>query len=166
MKEAGLEEIVPRVLEVNHVFDRPNGEIRARGELLRIRELPGRGILTFKGKAETRAHKSREELEIEVSNQETCQLILARLGFFEIFRYEKYRTEYQRAGEDGLVTFDETPIGTYLELEGRPEWIDDMARRLGFTHADYLTASYGALYTEFCKSKGIDPSNMVFERTP
>src|SRR5689334_17817194 len=92
-REAGLMEAVPRVLEINHVFDLPNGEIRRRGELLRIREVPGHVSVTFKGKAQVGQHKSREELEISVSDYFTCDLIFQRLGFREIFRYEKYRTE-------------------------------------------------------------------------
>ena len=45
-----------------------------------------------------------------------------RLGF----KYEKYRTEFADAA-GGTVTFDETPIGNFLELEGSGAWIDEMA---------------------------------------
>ena len=72
--------------------------------------------------------------------------MLSRLDFIPTFRYEKFRTEYHRAGETGVATLDETPIGVYLELEGAPAWIDRSARRLGFAESDYSTASYYGLY--------------------
>jgi hypothetical protein len=58
------------------------------------------------------------------------------------------------------------PIGTYLELEGAPRWIDRTARALGFGPPDYITASYGRLYLEWCAREGREPSHMVFEKTP
>jgi adenylate cyclase class 2 len=87
--------------------------------------------------------------------------ILARLGFERMFRYEKYRTEFRR-GRTGVVTLDETPIGTYLELEGEPTWIDRTARLLGFTEADYITLSYGQLYLDRCARQGSKAGDMVF----
>jgi adenylate cyclase class 2 len=57
---------------------------------------------------------------------------------------------------------DETPVGAFLELEGAPRWIDRTARSLGFRESDYITASYGALYRQFCDMKGVAPGNMVF----
>ncbi len=63
----------------------------------------------------------------------------------------------------GVATLDETPVGVYLELEGTPNWIDRMARKLGFDEAAYITASYGRLYLEWCKAHEINPSNMIFD---
>jgi adenylate cyclase class 2 len=160
---AGFAEAVARQFEVNLVYDRPSGEIRARGELLRIRKAGDDVMLTYKGKSHIGPHKSREELEISVSDLAVCDLILRRLDFVQIFRYEKYRTEFQRAGEPGVVTLDETPIGIYLELEGPAEWIDSAAGALGYGRTQYITSSYGKLYTEYCASARIPIGNMVFE---
>lgn len=162
LHDAGLVQKTPRLFEVNQVFDRPTGEIRARGELLRIRRVADNVIITYKGKAEVGVHKSREELEISVSDFATCEKIFLRIGFVQIFRYEKYRTEFHRPGEPGIVTLDETPIGTFLELEGSPEWIDTLANLLGFRPADYVTASYGGLYLEYCRANGLPDGDMVF----
>jgi adenylate cyclase class 2 len=81
-----------------------------------------------------------------------------------MFRYEKYRAEYRRQGSSGVATVDETPIGTYLELEGNARWIDRTAKQLGFTQEQYITASYGSLYLEWCQARGVKPGNMVFEK--
>src|SRR6476620_987364 len=98
LSNAGFAEVVPRSFEVNCVYDRPSGEISARGELIRLRRVAGDTVLTFKGKAQITSHKTREELEIRISDYETCKLIFERLGFVQIFRYEKYRTEFRRPG--------------------------------------------------------------------
>ena len=161
---AGFRLLQSRVFEANTLFDSPDGRLRAAASLLRLRQAGPRVLLTFKGPATFQKHKSREELEIELSDATTAAQILARLGFLPVVRYEKYRTEYAEAGQPGLVTLDETPIGDFLELEGPPEWIDRTAARLGFREADYITASYVALHHEFCRARGLPPSDMVFGR--
>ena len=95
----------------------------------------------------------------------TMDAIFERLGYRPVFRYEKYRTEYRLERGAGMATLDETPVGTYLELEGTPAWIDRMARRMGFDEHDYITASYARLYVEWCGKKRRTPGNMVFEES-
>jgi adenylate cyclase, class 2 len=151
----------PRAFESNMVWDTLGLRLRKSGSLLRVRETAGRVILTYKGPARAVRHKSREELEVEASDSALLQRIFQRLGFRVVFRYEKYRSEYRGHGA-GIVTLDETPIGVYLELEGPPRWIDQTARGLGFAEKDYITASYGSLYLEWCREHSIKPGNMVF----
>jgi adenylate cyclase, class 2 len=92
----------------------------------------------------------------------TMAEILNRLGYQNVFKYEKYRTEFRRVGEEGSAVLDETPIGNYLELEGPGEWIDAVAAQLGFTSSDYILDSYGRLYQKWCDRKGVQPKDMVF----
>ena len=161
----GFTESTPRHLEINDVFDTSDQSIRGRGELLRLRQAAGRHILTYKGKSEDSAgHKVREELEVSVSDGEMLGSILNRLGYNPLFRYEKYRTEFQRASEPGLVVLDETPIGNFIELEGEEQWIDQTALVLGYSKERYITASYGKLYRDLCVRLGVDPAHMVFPR--
>lgn len=162
IERRGFQVLHPRVFESNEVFDTPCGTFRARGELVRIREVDGRAVLTFKGVATPGPHKQRPEYETTAGDASALRRIFQGLGLQRTFRYEKYRTEFQRAGEDGIVTLDETPIGVFLELEGGAEWLDQCAGELGFSSADYITRSYGALYLEHCREHGIEPANMVF----
>ncbi len=107
-------------------------------------------------------HKSREEIEFEVSDAAAASTLLQRLGYLPRFVYEKYRTEYiDSAG--GIVTLDETPIGLYAELEGPEDWIDATAKILKIADTEYITASYGALYLRWCEAQALVPGNMVFE---
>src|SRR4051794_27928055 len=151
-----------RVFEDNAVFDTPEKLLRGSDSLLRLREAGGKAVVTFKGKQTESKHKSREELETEVTDAAMTRRIFERLGFRQRFRYEKYRTEYKQHGKAGIATLDETPIGVYVELEGAPEWVDRTASRLGFSESDYITLSYGRLYLEYCKKKRCKPADMVW----
>jgi adenylate cyclase class 2 len=162
LRQAGLQVVRRRFFEANVVFDTARGDLRKRGVLLRLRQVARDSRLTYKGPALPGRHKSREEVEIEIFDPEGLQRILGQLGYMPVFRYEKYRTEHQAKGGTGLVTLDETPIGVFLELEGSPKWIDRTAGRLGFKEVDYITATYGKLYLDYCRQQGIPAHDMVF----
>ena len=55
-------------------------------------------------------------------------LACSKLGFRVWFRYEKYREEF--AHEDVTIAIDETPVGTFVEIEGSEQGIDHMAAAL------------------------------------
>lgn len=165
--ENGFVVVQPRAFEANEVFDTPERALRAERRLLRLREFAGAATFTYKGTPETGRYKSREELETVVSDPAALRQILDRLGLRLFFRYEKYRTIYQRLGDTaGLVVLDETPIGVWLELEGTPEWIDRTAAQLGFSAQQYVTESYGGLWLKYCQERAIDRPNMVFGDDP
>ena len=151
-----------RIHEMNIVCDTSDGALREKGGLLRVRTAGEKNTVTFKGRAQQSAHKTREEIEFTASDAGAVLRIFENLGFHPVFRYEKYRTEFSRAGRQGIVTLDETPIGCFLELEGPAEWVDATAREMGFSAADYIKDSYGALYVEYCSAQGTRPSDMTF----
>ena len=154
----------PRTFESNTLLDTAGLRLRATRQILRLRRYGARHVLTYKGSAVDGKHKTREELEFEIPADAPLALIFERLGYTPQFRYEKYRTEYTRAGEPGMAVLDETPIGIFLELEGPADWIDQTAAQLGYREQDYITKSYGALYAEYCREHGADPNGMVFTR--
>jgi adenylate cyclase class 2 len=159
---AGFRVSKPRVFEKNTLFDTSVSTLRNSSKALRVREAGGATKLTFKGPPEIGKYKSREELELEVSDADTITAILDRIEYQPVFRYEKFRTEYQQAEKTGTATLDETPIGVYLELEGDPSWIENTARQLGFAESTYITASYARLHFHWCEAQGIEPTNMLF----
>ena len=167
LRAAGFGISKRRVFETNAVFDTPEMSMRRAATMLRVRQAGGVATITYKGPAEVGRHKSREELELEISDASTMRAILERLGLGPVFRYEKYRTEYRQPGRAGVATLDETPVGVYLELEGTPTWIDRAARKLGFAETEYITASYARLYLEWCARSGVRPTDMTFsDRVP
>jgi adenylate cyclase class 2 len=163
--ELGFEILHARVFERNTILDMAPLHLRPQGCLLRLREAGGRTTITFKGRASVAKVKSREEIEYIASDATSAFRVFAGMGYHPTFVYEKYRTEYSRPGFAGIVTLDETPIGTYAELEGDEDWIDETAKGLGFQEADYITASYGALYLKWCEEQAIAPEHMRFDST-
>ncbi len=151
-----------REFESNTLYDTPAKSLLSSGTLLRLRESGGRYFITWKGRYQPGPHKVRPEIETTLGSLETMALILGQLGYQPVFRYEKYRREYKLAGQPGVITADETPIGNFLELEGPGTWIDETAQQLGLSHADYVLESYVRLYINDCEHRGITPTNMVF----
>lgn len=158
----GFQVKTPRSFEANTVLDTSVQTLRQSGCLLRIRTFAGQVILTYKGPQELSKFKSRPEHEIALSDEAAAFTIFGGLGYTPVFRYEKYRTEFQDGTGNGVVTLDETPIGDFLELEGAEQWIEATASRLGYGEADWITASYGQLYQEYCGSRNLRPSHMTF----
>jgi len=162
LRAAGFRVSKRRVFEKNTVFDTSSQTLRKSARLLRVREAGKIAKLTYKGPPDRGKHKSREEIELSFSDARAIGAIFDRLGYHPAFRYEKFRTEFRQRGSAGIAMVDETPIGVYLELEGRPAWIDRTARKMGYDEKDYVTASYARLYVEWCESRGVAPTNMLF----
>ena len=161
LRKAGFRVIQRRHHEQNAVFDHPKGYFRSRGILIRLRTAGKTATLTYKKPLASSKHKARAEMETPAPHPELVQETLESLGLRVVFRYEKFRTVYQRQGEPGHATLDETPIGVYLELEGPPDWIDATASRLGFGEEDYITQSYADLFQQN-RSKGSTRKHMLF----
>jgi adenylate cyclase, class 2 len=174
-----------RACESNTLFDTADCQLRRRHAILRIRReqdargasrsKDGRanprveGLLTFKQRVEGRdnvnsKYKVREEIQYRIKNAPRFEKVLRGIGMRPWFRYEKYRTKY-RIDDSGLtIDLDETPIGTFLELEGPKRSIDRVAKALGYSRRDYITDSYLALFRAECSRKGLKAVNMLFRR--
>ena len=70
--------------------------------------------------------------------------MLEALGLHVWFRYQKFREEF--AAEDATIALDETPVGTFVELEGGERAILTMTYALGRTPADFILDSYRSLF--------------------
>jgi adenylate cyclase class 2 len=162
LETAGYIVAHPRTFESNTIYDTADAHLFRQGMLIRLREFGERSVLTWKGPPVPGPHKSRPELETTVGSLKTLAAILSRLGYGPVFRYEKFRTEYKRPGTSGTIVLDETPIGTFLELEGEGEWIDRTATILGFSRESYILDSYARLYRKECELSGVEPKQMVF----
>lgn len=171
--KTGLLLLNPRTLSLRHfednfVLDYPEGSLRSRACLLRVRKTKDRESVTFKGPPQRSAiFKSREELESAVESADVMLRIFEQIGMRVWFRYQKYREEYSvpvNCGPAGdlKVALDATPIGNYAELEGSEEGIREVAARLGFDESQFLRDSYYALFARHCRLRGEAPEQMVF----
>ena len=163
-----------RVLERNTLFDTPDSDLRRRGRLLRVRvETPARSRLIPAGRRRAwitsktpveplgrPLYKEKLECECQIDPRRDWIAAFGAIGFRPGFRYEKFRTSF-RLGSLHL-DLDETPVGTFLEIEGVPRAIDRLARTLGFSPRDYIRGTYWDLYAADCHRRGRIPRNMLF----
>jgi adenylate cyclase class 2 len=157
---AGAKPHRARRLQHDVLVDTADRRLLAAGTALRVRTDGDRAYLTFKGPVQPGPMKTREEIETEAGSGTALLAILAALGYAPAFRYEKYREEF--AADGAVIAVDETPIGTFVEIEGTAAAIDGLAVRLGFSPADFVTASYRTLFLA-AESGGAD---MLFPGSP
>src|SRR5262245_43666337 len=150
---AGATPLRGRRLQEDCLLDTDDEDLRRRRCVLRVRMESGRSVVTFKGPVQPSVMKVREELETIAADGTLLLRILEELGFHVWFRYQKYREEF--ALEDVVVAIDETPVGTFVEIEGGSRGIADLADALGRCPADYLLDSYRRLYLKDCETRGV-----------
>jgi len=159
--EAGARAWRDRRLQSDCLLDREHEPLADRACTLRVRMDGDAARVTFKGTPRLGTTKVREELETAVGDGELLLLVLERIGFRVWFRYQKYREELRHG--DLVIAIDETPIGTFVELEGSEPDILAMAAALGRQPADFILGSYLALFREHCAATGASASHMVFD---
>lgn len=160
---AGATPLHGRRLQEDCLLDTTDDMLRRLRCVLRIRMESGKSFLTFKGPVQTAPMKVREELETMVGDGDLLLRLFEQLGFHVWFRYQKYREEYTY--QDVIVAVDETPVGTFVEIEGSERGITGMAAALSRTPADYVTDSYRGLFVRYCQDRGLPDTDMLFEET-
>jgi adenylate cyclase class 2 len=170
IKIENIEQIKQKIIEIRaelfkkRAFQRDiafdtKGKLKKNGECLRIRD---NSIFTYKGpKQKGSKMKIREEIEIMVDNGNYLTEILAKLGYYPTQRKEKYRESY--IFHLTKICLDETPMGSFLEIEGSKESVLDVAKRLGFTEKSFINKAYGELWEEYAKKNKIK-GDMVFPK--
>jgi adenylate cyclase class 2 len=160
---AGATPLRGRRLQEDYLLDTHDDQLRRRRCVLRVRVECGKTLLTFKGPVQTSPMKLREEMETVIGDGLLLMTVLEQLGFRVWFRYEKYREEFAR--EDVTIAIDETPVGTFVEIEGSEQGIQQMAGALARQPADYVTDSYRGLYVKHCEQNGLPLAHMLFEES-
>ena len=150
-----------RRLQDDRLFDWPDARLRQARNLLRVRQEAGAATLTFKGPPQPGTMKVREEIETTAGDGSNLIAMLERLGLRVAFRYQKYRQEFTQGG--AILAIDETPVGTYLEIEGDADRISKIAAAMGRTQADYVVDSYRDIFLRDREARGLSATDMVFE---
>jgi adenylate cyclase class 2 len=158
---AGAEPLRGRRLQEDCLLDTQDDQLFRRRCVLRVRMECGKTLLTFKGPVHESSMKLREELETVVGDGLLLLRVLEELGYRVWFRYQKYREEF--AHEDVIVAVDETPVGTFVEIEGSEEGIHRMAAALARQPVDYVIDSYRGLFVKHCQRHGLPLTDMLFE---
>jgi predicted adenylyl cyclase CyaB len=162
-----LQLVEARHFEDNWLLDCKDQELFHKGAALRVRAVNNRGVLTYKGvvrDSESSLLKIREEIESAVDAPERVVELFERLGFYRSFRYQKYRAVYRLAGaaNDLSISFDETPIGNFIEIEGDEEGVLQTMQAAGFSADEIIRESYPELQGLRCRQLGKPLEDLVF----
>jgi adenylate cyclase class 2 len=161
----GFQLVTERTFESNTLYDTAERKLKERRQILRVRQYGDRATVTHKRQAENGdgdpRYKTRIETESRIEDAGTVAEIFTQLGYGPVFRYEKFRTEWDLDG--GHLVLDETPIGVWAELEGPPAWIDDMLEKLQVAPERRSTESYGKLFLRWKAETGSPVENLTFE---
>jgi adenylate cyclase class 2 len=150
-----------RRLQEDCLLDSDDESLRRQRSVLRVRNEGHRSVLTFKGPVQPGLMKVREELETVVNDGNLMLQVLERLGLHIWFRYQKYREEF--ALEDIVIAVDETPVGTFVEIEGTEHGIVAVAEALGRGPGDYILDSYQRLFVTNREALGFKGHDMIFD---
>jgi adenylate cyclase class 2 len=151
LTKLGASCVEPREKEENWLFDFPDHDLRTAGCALRLRIYGEKSFLTYKGKIQSDPRfKKREELESSVGNPDKIKSILQHLGMSVCGKYSKFREIYQLPvnAEQVEVCLDETPVGTFAEIEGPGAEIASLAALLGWTPDSFIRKNYLEMYEE------------------
>lgn len=152
---------IEAVVETNRIYDRADGMLRKRGCGLRLRSAvtvdgnTSRATLTFKGPRLATALKSREEIEVGVTDAVSLARILEELGFVPVLCYQKRRESWQL--NECRVELDEPPrIGLFVEIEGPDDRsIRAVQTALELDKAGEVPTSYVGMLVAYCEAHGI-----------
>ena len=159
----------PRHFEDNWLLDFPDESLFKQGAALRVRSVNGRGTVTYKGVVKE-THESRlkvrEEIETNVTDPQRMIELFERLGFRRSFRYQKYRTGYSVTHQNTAfkVVLDETPMGTFIEIEGDEADVLKALDAAGFSTDDIIKQSYPELQEARCRARGVPLEDLVFDQ--
>lgn len=152
-----------RLYERNVRYENADKSLSGQDIVLRLRQ-DDRVRLTYKAPlAERRVDSITEkfEAEVTVSDFDTMDVILGRLGYTPYLIYEKYRTTYRY--DELEIVLDELPYGNFIEIEGDSERIGEMRARLGLGDAPAFTDSYVDLLAHVRRALGIISTDLTFE---
>lgn len=151
-----------RVYERNVRYEDVGNTFTPAARVLRLRQ-DTRVRLTYKEPHDAANEKvwARTELEVTVSDFDTMDLLLKKLGYHPAWVYEKYRTTYELHGCE--VVLDELPFGPFIEVEGEAAAIERVLVDLGLQDAPRSTESYSDLFFRIKARLGLGFRDLSFE---
>jgi len=119
--------------QMDAYYNAPHKDFGETDEALRIREIPEDGekriILTYKGAKLDNVSKTRNEIEVDVSDAENTALILENLGFRRAATVKKDRDIYHL--DKFIVTLDTVyDVGNFVEIETEAHEDDDTSESI------------------------------------
>lgn len=161
LERLGARLTAPRMHEHNVRYEDAGHTLVSSGIVVRMRR-DSRARLTYKDSGTARdGIISRFEAEVEVSDFDTMQTILDKLGYQPYMIYEKYRTTYEL--DNAEIVLDELPYGSFIEIEGTQEIIERLIQQLELSEQPRMNASYAGLFEQVKRHMGLSFTDLTFE---
>lgn len=166
LEQSGAALISGRTHEYNLRFDTPERALSQSFRVLRLRKDAAVRV-TYKGPGSLeQGVRARVEIEFVADDFHAARALFEALGYEPIFIYEKYRTTYRLpAGSTGEVevVVDETPLGTFIEIEGEDAGdIRLAADHLGLDWDARIVESYLFLFETVKRSLALPFRDLTF----
>ena len=136
-------------LQTDYHFDDADATFAKTDRCLRLRcQRDGKNerfFLTYKGAKEKSRFKKRREIEVEVKDADSAQMLFSALGYEKALVVEKKRRIWQFA--ECEIALDRLPLlGDFVEIEGPDEeTIAVVQRDLGLSDLPHIPKGYAAL---------------------
>ena len=151
----------PRVYERNIRYENAALTLGEQDIVLRLRQ-DNQATLTCKqGKALENGISRRFEAEVVVSDFETMDIILRRLGYQAALIYEKYRTTYTLGAAE--IVLDEMPFGSFSEIEADAAVIEALVKRLGLAQFRRMEGNYTEIFADVKARLKLDFRDLTFD---
>ncbi|MBN1312374.1 MAG: class IV adenylate cyclase [Anaerolineae bacterium] len=156
-----------RRFENNLRLDDVERSLAERHIVLRLRESEGADGVSIQLTVKSPAASSdaslsfRNEFELEIGDGAAMLAALEVLGYKPYWRYEKRRETFVLGDVEAVI--DELPFGWFMEIEGSPEGIQALAKKLCLDMADGITSSYARIFEYVCQTLNLDPGDLTFD---
>ena len=148
--------------ETNFRYEDAHHTLIQKKALLRLRR-DTKTRLTYKSEPPVKDNhfKVFRELEVEVSDFATMNLILESLGFQKVQTYEKWRETLTLNGTSFCI--DNMPFGNFLEIEGKKKSIRDQAFEIGMHWEKRIILNYLELFDILKRKLNLTFSDITFD---
>lgn len=162
LREVGATLKSERVYERNVRYENADQTLTGEGKVVRLRH-DKRTRLTWKEPSDSqdKSVNIRTELEVTVSDFETMDMILQKLGYFPDWTYEKYRTTYVL--QECEITLDEMPYGNFVEIEGEREHLNAVQQQIGLADYENIPQSYATAFQVLKEKMNLSFNDLTFD---
>ena len=151
-----------RLYEKNVMYDNPNELMIKTDGRIRLRQTGEKVELCYKKPLKDESGIKKEiEYEVNTTSFEITEKILNMMEFTPFSSYDRYRTKIK--GMDTIITIDEYPFQSFVEVEGAEIDIRKVALLLGLNIGNNTNLPCDTLFTEWRKSRNLPIKyNMTF----
>lgn len=145
-------DFIAEQLQTDYFFDDTNATLTTADRCLRFRRQSVAGserlFLTYKGAREKSNFKKRQEIDIEITDAQSIEMLLSALGYEKVQVIEKKRRLW-KLGRCEVAVDRLSLLGDFVEIEGpNNEEITDVQRSLGLAELTHIEKSYAQLIRE------------------